>query len=590
MGLPFLPSPTPPVTPGGSKRDPVDRDRTGPSRAIARADRSDRPSPHIHRLSRHEPLHSEGVHAASPGRNLLRLVGLVVWIALLVSAVSGVSTEVRVVKLASDGKTVLAEKTADYRWLESNLPVKGDGSTHYYHQGPTFDDADLWDPTESKNVEDKDMGAVKGTALRDLCGMVGGMQSGDTLVVRASDGFSKRFSYGSVYSPSSRQGQIVLAWYRAGEGYVPSYSTGMRLVFFADTSVNPWGWHVFGNSDMKASMPQSEWHYFNGVYPTTTGLSVQSVNELRIMSSLPAKTTPPTTPVTPTPSATPKPTPTKTQVATATTTVGPTATTTTPSGGATLTTTPTASHAATPVQTTAGTATVPETVTTATAPTTGLVTATSTGITVPPTTAPVTWPSTAAPDQSPDGGTEPTPAETGSPGTVPPGGETVYPIVPNETPGQVPVTTPTVNETASVSPSPVPTGYDTTTDWSVTTGVEYSVDVAGTETPWTTTVTTAATDTPRTSAESSPVPAPDATDAPLTAITPSPAPTAAQGDRGLTRSLSFTLSFQVRESGSGGPVVEASDGAGGFISPLSPFGTIWAFFKHIGRLIDPFFT
>jgi hypothetical protein len=229
--------------------------------------------------------------------SLLRACGLLACLALLAGGVSAASTDVHVVKLAADGKTVLAERTVDYRWLEANLPVKGDGSTHYYHQGPTFDDADLWDPTESRNVEDKDMGAVKGTALRDLCGLAGGMSSGDTLVVRASDGFSKRFSYASVYSPSSRQGQMVLTWYRADEGYVPSYSTGMRVVFFADTSVNPWGWHVFGNADMKATMPSSEWHYFNGVYPTTTGLSIQSVSELRILStqSATAATTRPAT-------------------------------------------------------------------------------------------------------------------------------------------------------------------------------------------------------------------------------------------------------------------------------------------------------
>ena len=80
------------------------------------------------------------------------------------------------VRLAADGTTVLGERTVDYRWLETNLPVRGDGVTHYYHQGPTFDDAGLWDPTESKNVEDKYIGVVRGTAVRDLCRLVGGMR------------------------------------------------------------------------------------------------------------------------------------------------------------------------------------------------------------------------------------------------------------------------------------------------------------------------------------------------------------------------------------------------------------------------------
>ena len=270
----------------------------------------------------------------------LRACGLLLCLALLVGGVSAASTDVRVVKLAADGKTVIAERTVDYRWLEANLPVRGDGSTHYYHQGPTFDDADLWDPTESKNVEDKDMGAVKGTALRDLCGLAGGMQSGDTLVVRASDGFSKRFSYGSVYSPSARQGQMVLTWYKAGEGYVPSYSTGMRTVFFADTSTNPWGRHVFGNADMKATMPSSEWHYFNGVYPTTTGLSVQSVSELRILSTQSA--VPTTTTATTAATTAAKTTVATTKTATPPATTGATAAPTTAQGATTV---PTASAA-----------------------------------------------------------------------------------------------------------------------------------------------------------------------------------------------------------------------------------------------------
>jgi PKD repeat protein len=49
--------------------------------------------------------------------------------------------------------------------------------------------------------------------------------------------------------------------------------------------VNPGHLHVFGNSDMQVTLPQNEWHYFD-IFPTTTGLSVQSVQEIRIYSSV----------------------------------------------------------------------------------------------------------------------------------------------------------------------------------------------------------------------------------------------------------------------------------------------------------------
>jgi hypothetical protein len=45
---------------------------------------------------------------------------------------------VRIVKYGPDG-TVLDETHVTYLWMEGNLPVHGDGITHYYHQGPVFE-------------------------------------------------------------------------------------------------------------------------------------------------------------------------------------------------------------------------------------------------------------------------------------------------------------------------------------------------------------------------------------------------------------------------------------------------------------------
>ena len=202
---------------------------------------------------------------------------------LIVQAGSAVSTELQIQKYGPDGTTLLADTIVDYRWMEENLPVYGDGTTHYYHQGPVFvdDPAERWNPAEDRNVQEKDMGAVKGTDLRDLCEMAGGMDPGDIVEIRATDGFVKKFGYKNVYEPLQRQGRMVITWFRADEGYVPDYATGMRLVFFADTTTNPWGIHAFGNWDWHESADEEYWYYYvqgGERYPTTTGLSVQTIS------------------------------------------------------------------------------------------------------------------------------------------------------------------------------------------------------------------------------------------------------------------------------------------------------------------------
>jgi hypothetical protein len=210
------------------------------------------------------------------------------------------TTAVKITKLANDGTTVLGQLTVSYQWMQSSLPVLGDGATHYYFQGPVFvDDPDpdtqtmlRWNPEEDTNVFEKDMGALKGTNLKDLCNLVGGMSSGDTLKVKSSDGWNKTFAYKNVYQYTSREGPMALSWYKNGV-YPDSpggYGEGMRLVWFADDSVNPWGYHVFGNWDWHEASDSQYWYYFSQGgqnYPTTTGLSGQVVSELIIYSTLP---------------------------------------------------------------------------------------------------------------------------------------------------------------------------------------------------------------------------------------------------------------------------------------------------------------
>lgn len=213
------------------------------------------------------------------------------------------TTSVIIKKLAPDGNTVTAQKTVDYHWLMSNLPVMGDGSTRYYHQGPVFvDDADKdreqalrWNPAEDTNIETKDMGAVKGTNVKDLCSLVGGMGPADTLKIKARDGLVKSFAYKNVYQYSPREGPMVLCWYKDGQYPDSGYSEGMRLVWLADTSVNPWGLHVFGNWDWHEAAEPRYWYFYQSGgerYPTTTGLSIQNVSELIIVSGPPGPSGP----------------------------------------------------------------------------------------------------------------------------------------------------------------------------------------------------------------------------------------------------------------------------------------------------------
>jgi len=225
------------------------------------------------------------------GNEVVRIVLFCVAVILLVTpAMAASTTQVHVVKFANDNTTILNETTVDFQWMEANLPVYGDGLTHYYMQGPVFNVSitDKWNPEENDPaILTKDFGAVKGTNIKDLCALVGGMSASDyNVTLLASDGFSKPFAYSSVYNPPLRAGPIVLTWYRTDQGYVnSSYSTGMRNVMLADTTSNPWGLHVFGLWDMHESYPEAFWYYYQPGQPSATGLSVQNIDRIFIYSN-----------------------------------------------------------------------------------------------------------------------------------------------------------------------------------------------------------------------------------------------------------------------------------------------------------------
>ena len=215
------------------------------------------------------------------------------------TAAAAATTSVTINKYDAHG-SLIGTRTVDWEWMMNNLQVYGDGTRHYYMHGPTFDESGydlLWDTVELVNIDTRDYGAAMGTDVKDLCNLVGGATAGDTIQIKAADNFSKWFDYEDVYSPEPEQGRMIVTWYTRDNadglsGYVSSgssgtyptgYTTGMRLVFFAQTT-NSEGKYVFGDWDMHNTLPASRWHYFyDGSYwPSSSGLSVQVVSRINI--------------------------------------------------------------------------------------------------------------------------------------------------------------------------------------------------------------------------------------------------------------------------------------------------------------------
>ncbi len=224
---------------------------------------------------------------------LLTLLAVFCLVSVAAAGPLGATTELHLIRIAENG-TILEQQTVSYQWMEANLPVQGDGVTHYYHQGPVFtDDPEArWDVNETGSF--KDRGAVKGTDVKDLCDLIGGMTEGDDVMIVAVDGYHVEYGYSTIYEPPARQGPATVCWYvgedvsgvgeRQGVGYPgkDGYYLGMRLVFLADDSVNLGGLHVFGNNDMREALPEKSVYFYEGLYPSTSGLTVKWVNEIRV--------------------------------------------------------------------------------------------------------------------------------------------------------------------------------------------------------------------------------------------------------------------------------------------------------------------
>ena len=229
------------------------------------------------------PLRLVGDGVAKDGALGGHSVGSVVEIELTEFQAATPAPEVRIVKYAEDNVTVIAEKTVDYLWMEENLETIGDGKTVYRYEGITNNPDDIWGDTETYPGGYKIENAVKGTRVRDLVELVGGMGAGTEIVLVAKDGWETRLPYSSIYTDPAvqeRQGDAILAWYADGQ-YVPEYKDGIRLFF------TPGGDHVYSQRDMRDTLPEGYWHYYGAtgiLYPSCAGLSVKNVVEIQVFS------------------------------------------------------------------------------------------------------------------------------------------------------------------------------------------------------------------------------------------------------------------------------------------------------------------
>ena len=108
------------------------------------------------------------------------------------------STEVpsvRIIKYASDGTTEMANITVNITTMEQDFDVIGDGSTVYKFEGINFLPNDIWDANETYPGGFKIENAVKGTRIRDLTDLAGGMGSGTEIRLVASDGWQTILPY-----------------------------------------------------------------------------------------------------------------------------------------------------------------------------------------------------------------------------------------------------------------------------------------------------------------------------------------------------------------------------------------------------------
>jgi DMSO/TMAO reductase YedYZ molybdopterin-dependent catalytic subunit len=232
-----------------------------------------------------EPLNdSFPLRIVGPGAPGGKSVGQIAEIELTdFSAPSGLMA-LHIIKYGADGTTIVNETNVSYLWMEQNLDVYGNGETYYKFEGIDFTEGDHWDQNETYPGGFKISDAIKGSSVKDLCELVGGVGPGTDIKLVAIDGYETTLGYENIYAEEltteqqERQGEAVLAWYTGDNGYVPDYTEGMRLFFTPDD-------YIFGLWDMHECMGEKYWHYYwneDIQYPSCAGLSAKWIITIKI--------------------------------------------------------------------------------------------------------------------------------------------------------------------------------------------------------------------------------------------------------------------------------------------------------------------
>lgn len=217
-------------------------------------------------------------------KTFLILTLLLIGSGLLISPVSAASENVTTIRYAANNNSY-AERTVTRTWTEmQSLYPNVDSKGPVYMQGPTFDSADPYGTAGQNMIL---YYGHNGTYVRNLTDLVDGMAAGDEIFVKATDGMIRYFNYTNVYEPYNdgtySQGNMVLAWWDSVSGTVPGYSEGIRLFFYTP----PESYGVadslnFTLVEMRDSL--APWYRYNysGIWPSSKGLSVKYVNQLKI--------------------------------------------------------------------------------------------------------------------------------------------------------------------------------------------------------------------------------------------------------------------------------------------------------------------
>ncbi|WP_342678477.1 NosD domain-containing protein [Methanofollis sp. UBA420] len=184
-------------------------------------------------------------------------------------------TSIEIIKYAPDGVNVAEKKTVSIRWMQRHLPLLGgENGTMLRFQGPTFDKNDPWNPAEDLNLG-KVNNTVKGTALADLCAIVGGAYDGGEIQFAGRDDYPGKLPSSTVLAPNERQGPAMIAWWDAEMGEYPEWGDGPQLFF-----LTPDG--VFGNDDMRICFDEAYHHYWQE-WPSAAGMSVKKIATIKIV-------------------------------------------------------------------------------------------------------------------------------------------------------------------------------------------------------------------------------------------------------------------------------------------------------------------